>query len=36
MLDSDWSEPRIWDASDYLGGKVDFKNLEFYSCENET
>ncbi|MBU6153111.1 MAG: hypothetical protein KGP28_02305 [Bdellovibrionales bacterium] len=33
MLDSDWSEPRVWDASGYLGGKVDLKNLEFYSCD---
>jgi hypothetical protein len=33
MLDSDWSEPRIWDASTYLGGKADLKNLEFYSCD---
>jgi hypothetical protein len=35
MLDSDWSEPRVWNASSILSGKVDFKNLEFYSCENE-
>ncbi len=33
MLDSDWAEPRVWDASAYLGGKVDLKNLEFYSCD---
>ena len=34
MLDSDWSEPRVWDASAYLGGKADLKNLEFYSCDS--
>lgn len=33
MLDSDWSEPRVWNASSYLGGKTDLKNLEFYSCD---
>jgi len=33
MLDSDWAQPRVWDASAYLGGRVKFEELEFYSCE---
>ncbi len=34
MLDSDWSEPRIWDVQDYLGNaKTAVAELEFYTCK---
>ena len=33
MLDSDWSEPRIWDLNEYLGGKVAIAEMEFYNCQ---
>ena len=34
MLDSDWSEPRIWDVQKYLGDKkTAIAEMEFYTCE---
>jgi hypothetical protein len=32
VLDSDWTEPRIWDAERYLGAKTAMKTMGFYSC----
>ncbi len=33
MLDSDWEQPRVWDASEYLGERTKMAEVEFYSCE---
>ena len=33
MLDSDWSEPRIWDIDDYLGNTTAIAEMEFYNCK---
>lgn len=32
MLDSDWSEPRIWDLEEYVGEKTALDELELLSC----
>ena len=33
MLDSDWSEPRIWDVSAYLTDKTALNEVEFITCQ---
>lgn len=33
MLDSDWSEPRIWDMDEYLNQKTDLTESEFVTCK---
>ncbi len=34
MLDSDWSEPRIWDLEEYLGHeKTALEEIEFITCK---
>lgn len=33
VLDSDWSEPRIWDLDTYLGGKTAIDEMIFHTCE---
>jgi hypothetical protein len=32
ILDSDWSEPRVWDLNKQLGKKTAIKEMLFYSC----
>jgi hypothetical protein len=32
VLDSDWTEPRIWDAERYMGAKTAMSSMGFYSC----
>jgi hypothetical protein len=32
VIDSDWSEPRIWDISDYLGDRTAMDEVEFITC----
>jgi hypothetical protein len=33
MIDSDWSEPRIWDMDAFLNQKTDLGAVEFTSCK---
>jgi hypothetical protein len=33
MIDSDWSEPRIWDMDSYLNDKTDLGSMEFVFCK---
>lgn len=33
MLDSDWTEPRIWDVDAYLSNKTAIEEIEFISCK---
>lgn len=33
MIDSDWSEPRLWDMDAYLNEKTDLGAVEFTSCK---
>lgn len=33
MIDSDWSEPRIWDMDAYLNQKTDLGAVEFTTCK---
>ncbi len=33
MLDSDWTEPRIWDVDSYLSTKTAIDEIEFISCK---
>ncbi len=33
MIDSDWSEPRLWDMDSYLNQKTDLVNVEFTMCK---
>lgn len=33
MLDSDWTEPRIWDVDSYLSNKTAIDEIEFISCK---
>lgn len=33
MLDSDWSEPRIWDMDSFISHKTDMDEIEFISCK---
>ncbi|NDG85635.1 MAG: hypothetical protein EBX52_11460 [Proteobacteria bacterium] len=33
MLDSDWEQPRVWDADRYFGERTKMPEVEFYSCE---
>lgn len=33
MIDSDWSEPRIWDMDSYLNQKTDLGAVEFTTCK---
>lgn len=33
MLDSDWTEPRIWDVDNYLSEKTAIDEIEFISCK---
>jgi hypothetical protein len=33
MIDSDWSEPRIWDMDDYLNQKTALDEVEFITCK---
>jgi hypothetical protein len=33
MLDSDWSEPRVWDLESYLGDRTAVEEIEFYACD---
>jgi hypothetical protein len=33
MLDSDWSEPRIWDMDSFLNDKTALDEVEFVSCK---
>lgn len=32
VIDSDWSEPRIWDISDYLDDRTAIQEVEFFTC----
>lgn len=32
VLDSNWNEPRVWDADDYFGGKTAIDEMIFHSC----
>ncbi len=32
VLDSDWSEPRVWDLDSYIGAKTIVEEMGFYSC----
>lgn len=33
MIDSDWTEPRIWDLDSYLSSKTAIDEMEFISCK---
>lgn len=33
MLDSDWSEPRVWNMDSFLGEKTKMDEIEFVSCK---
>jgi hypothetical protein len=33
VVDSDWSEPRIWDLNDYLDARTAIQEVEFISCQ---
>lgn len=33
MIDSDWSEPRIWDVEEYLNNKTAVDEIEFVTCK---
>jgi hypothetical protein len=33
MIDSDWSEPRIWDMDSFLNSKTALEEVEFISCK---
>jgi hypothetical protein len=33
MIDSDWSEPRIWDMDSFLNDKTALGEVEFVSCK---
>lgn len=33
VVDSDWSEPRIWDISDYLDDHTAIQEIEFITCQ---
>lgn len=33
VLDSDWTEPRVWDLDKYLGTKAAVKEMGFHTCE---
>jgi hypothetical protein len=33
MLDSDWTEPRVWDVDSYLANKTAIEEVEFISCK---
>ena len=33
MIDSDWSEPRIWDMDSFLNDKTALSEIEFVSCK---
>lgn len=33
VLDSDWTEPRIWDLEKYLGAKTAVKEMNFHTCD---
>lgn len=32
VLDSNWTEPRVWDLDRYLGSKVAIKEMGFHTC----
>lgn len=32
VLDSDWTEPRVWDLDKYLGKKAAVKEMNFHTC----
>ncbi len=32
VIDSDWSEPRIWDLNDYLDDRTAIQEVEFVTC----
>jgi len=33
MLDSDWSQPRVWDMEAFLSGKTDLASIDFIFCK---
>jgi hypothetical protein len=33
VLDSNWNEPRVWDAESYLQGKTAITEMIFHSCD---
>lgn len=33
VLDSDWTEPRVWDLDKYLGTKAAVKEMGFHTCD---
>ncbi len=33
MLDSDWSQPRIWDMDAFLGERMDLSEIDFIFCK---
>ena len=33
VLDSNWTEPRVWDLERYLGGKTAIDEMIFHSCD---
>lgn len=33
VLDSNWTEPRLWDLDEYLGGKTAIKEMIFHGCD---
>ena len=33
MIDSDWSEPRVWDLELFLNNKTALSEMEFISCK---
>jgi hypothetical protein len=35
VLDSDWSEPRVWDLQRYIAQKAAVKEMGFHTCESK-
>ena len=33
VLDSNWSEPRVWDLDKYLGQKAAISEMVFHHCD---
>ncbi|MFA6237730.1 MAG: hypothetical protein WC635_10420 [Bacteriovorax sp.] len=33
MLDSDWSEPRVWNMDSYINQKTDLSEIDFVNCK---
>ena len=33
MIDSDWSEPRVWDMDSFLNDRTVLNEIDFISCQ---